>query len=428
VIQYNNTATISNNIIYNTKGGIMNYTGSLVDAGNRTMSSNTWGTTHNEWDIVWNSGGGPYEPDYNQSVLVLSGANNDAYVLSQMTTGNLSLLTGNRSHVFVNAATGTTTKHPAHGNMNLPYKTIALGLEAVVPGGTVYVAAGTYSGQINVNKSVTLLGDPGDSSAGSGPNAPAIDGGSAPGDAFLIANGVSNVTIQGFEMRNFTSNDTGIGNGISAWEASTSNITIQDNYFHNLGYNGVLVGNDDAAGDHTNWTIKGNILETFEAYGFELTNASNSSIENNIIHSNAVWNLAATCIMVDARRNESGIVIRGNQLDGEMWPGYPAVYVFANSFETPNVNLDDVLIECNTISTTGTVQQIIVYNYPGTGTVTGVQVHSNNLSTLRNSTSAQVDATSNWWGTPDDPAAQISGDVDFDPWSVVSFNGCTPTE
>ena len=81
--------------------------------------------------------------------------------------------------------------------MNLPYATVALGIDAVVPGGTVYVAAGTYSGQINVNKSVTLLGDPGDASPGPGANAPVIDGGSAPGDAFLIANGVSNVTIKG---------------------------------------------------------------------------------------------------------------------------------------------------------------------------------------------------------------------------------------
>ena len=91
--------------------------------------------------------------------------------------------------------------------MNLPYATIALGVEAVVPGGTV-IAAGNVRGQITVSKSVTLLGDPGDASAGPGPNAPVIDGGSAPGDAFLIANGVSNVTIQGFEMRNFTSPDS----------------------------------------------------------------------------------------------------------------------------------------------------------------------------------------------------------------------------
>ena len=119
---------------------------------------------------------------------------------------------------------------------------IAPAVTRVVAGGTIYVATGTYAGAITVNKSVALLGDPGDASPGPGVNAPVIDGGSAPGNAFLLANGVSNVTIQGFEIRNFTSNDTGIGNGVSAWVGSTSNITIRDNYFHDLGYNGVLVG------------------------------------------------------------------------------------------------------------------------------------------------------------------------------------------
>ena len=41
--------------------------------------------------------------------------------------------------------------------------------------------------------------------------------------------------------------------------------------------------------------------------------------------------------------------------------------------------------------------QIYVRNID-TGTVTGVQVHYNNLSTLKNHTTAQVDATYNWWG------------------------------
>ena len=72
--QYNNPASITGNTIYNTKGGIMNYTGSVADADSRVMTNNQWGTTHNEWDIVWNSGGGPYVMDMNKFVLQLSGA------------------------------------------------------------------------------------------------------------------------------------------------------------------------------------------------------------------------------------------------------------------------------------------------------------------------------------------------------------------
>ncbi len=145
VIQYNNTVTISDNTIYNTKGGIMNYTGTQADADNRTMSNNAWNTVHNEWDVVWNSGGGPYDMDYHSDVLLLSGANNDAYVLSLMTASqNPTTITGNRSHVWVNAATGTTVLKGSNGNMNLPYQTIQLGVDAVVPGGTVFVYPGTY--------------------------------------------------------------------------------------------------------------------------------------------------------------------------------------------------------------------------------------------------------------------------------------------
>ena len=187
------------------------------------------------------------------------------------------------------------------------------GVNAVTAGGTVNVAAGSYAGNITIDNQLTLLGDPGDAAAGPGVNAPVIDGGSTPGSAFFIDNGVTNVTISGFEMRNFTSNDTGIGNGIEAWQASTSNITIQDNYFHHLGYNGMLVGNDDALGDHTNWLVKNNIVANVDYIGFELTNTSNSSIEGNIIHLNTP-DIGA--IFSSARRSETGLTIKNNLIDG----------------------------------------------------------------------------------------------------------------
>ncbi|MBN1922207.1 MAG: hypothetical protein JW892_13245 [Anaerolineae bacterium] len=160
VIHYNNLVTISGNTIYNTKGGIMNYTGSQADADNRIMSNNSWTASHSEWDIVWNSGGGPYQPDYSQSVLGLSNQNNGAYVLSLMTTGDINTLTGNRSHIFVDDDSSFDTMHRSRGNFNEPFKTIALGIEAVVPGGTVYVADGTYVEQVVIDgKNLTLVGE-----------------------------------------------------------------------------------------------------------------------------------------------------------------------------------------------------------------------------------------------------------------------------
>ena len=112
IAHYNCQVEIKDNLIYNTKGGIQNYTHSATDAANRVISNNSWETVHNEWDIVWNSGGGPYDLDENALVLGISQSNNDAYVVSQMPTAYTTppqLIYGNRSHVFVNAVTGTET-------------------------------------------------------------------------------------------------------------------------------------------------------------------------------------------------------------------------------------------------------------------------------------------------------------------------------
>lgn len=303
--------------------------------------------------------------------------------------------------------------------------TIQAAVNQVSAGGTVYVAPGTYyESNITVNKSMNVQGVPGDSSAGPGPNAPVIDGGFAVGDAFLLANGVSNVTIQGFEMRNYAPHPTGagVGNGISAWEASTSNITIQDNYFHDLGWNGVLVGNDGALGDHTNWLIKNNIVEDYTAYGLELTNASNSSIENNIVHANNSW----TNILIVARRNESGITIKNNLMDGSIddtvgGSGRATIYILGWGFETPGAQLNSVTVKNNQISTTGAKPHILLYG-AATGQVTGVTVTDNSFSTLKN-VAAQADASANWWGDLD-PSDNITGTgaVDYTPWLNVGID------
>ena len=418
VLQYNNTATITGNTIYNTKGGIMNYTGTQADADARVMINNSWTSAHNEWDIVWNSGGGPYAMDMNKSVLLVSQANNDAYVMSKMTTGILATLTGNRSHAFV-ATTGTTTLNPGNGNINLPYALIQDGINAVVPGGTVYVADGTYlQKDILINKSLTLLGDPGDETAGPGVNAPLVDGGGTYGDAFKLTNGVTNVTIKGFEVANYATDDyDGVGNAISAWVGSTSNITIQDNYFHDLEYNGVIVGNDYNAdpskwGDHTNWLIKGNILEDFGYIGFELTNTSDSTVEGNVIHMSSP---IIGAFFSSARRSESGLTIKDNYIDGTPSTAYPIIYFYAYDLDMTAPNLDDVIITGNTIAASAaTPFQVYVRNI-GTGTITNVVVEENSLKSLKNLTSQNIDASPNWWGTAIESLIlpKISGDVTF---------------
>ena len=56
---------------------------------------------------------------------------------------------------YVNASTGNDT---ATGLIGDPLKTVQEGVNKVLPGGTVMVAAGTYTEQDVVNKAVTITG------------------------------------------------------------------------------------------------------------------------------------------------------------------------------------------------------------------------------------------------------------------------------
>ncbi|MCK9209560.1 MAG: T9SS type A sorting domain-containing protein [Ignavibacteriaceae bacterium] len=380
------------------------------------------------------------------SILALLEVNRNAYLSNILGAANYimsvqlpsggweqSVGYGENNEITGEALWGICTAYPPpvyNTSKDIFYPTIQAAINDATVGNIIYVAAGTYAGNITVNKSVTIIGDPGDANPGPGVNAPVIDGGSLPGDAFKIANGVSNVTIKGFEMRNFTSPDLdGIGNGISAWVGSTSNITIQDNSFLNLGYNGILVGNDYNSnpskwGDHSYWTVKNNIVSNCGYIGFELTNTSNSSIEDNIIHLATPY---IGAIFSSARRSETGLTIKNNQIDGTPSTGFPVIYVYAYDCDMQSPNLNSVLIEGNVIATVGSPFQIYIRNIV-TGTVTGVQVHNNSLSTLKNLTSTPIDATCNWWGSASGPSVSaISGDVTFYPWSL-SFpsNYCGP--
>ncbi len=342
--------------------------------------------------------------NFNDLALPLASQSTDSY---DAFWDNL-ITTGTGGNIVTNISTDQT------------FCSIQSAINAATAGDKIQIGAGTYTGNITINKSLTIVGDPGDANPGPGPNAPVIDGGSLPGDAFKIANGVANVTIKGFEMRNFTSPlFNGIGNGISAWVGSTSNITIQDNSFLNLGYNGILVGNDKNSnplkwGDHSNWTVKQNIVSNCGFIGFELTNTSTSIIEDNIIHLATPY---IGAIFSSARRSETGLTIKNNQIDGTPSTAFPVIYIYAYDLDMSSPNLNNVLIEGNAIATTGTPFQIYVRNI-GTGTVTNVQVHGNSLATLKNLTAGPIDATCNWWGSNNLSAigAAVTGNVNNIPY------------
>jgi hypothetical protein len=165
--------------------------------------------------------------------------------------------------------------------------TVTAGLGAVTAGGTVYVAAGTYAESVTIGKSVTLSGDRGDPGvAGPGLNAPVMDGTALSAvPAFSISQGVSNVIIEGFEIRNYGPTGNTNADGVVAWNSGTSNVTVRDNYMHDLGYCGVLTGNGwgGPQGLHDNWQVTYNDVRSTGTYGFDMENVKNSAISHNAI-------------------------------------------------------------------------------------------------------------------------------------------------
>ncbi|WP_316975794.1 right-handed parallel beta-helix repeat-containing protein [Shumkonia mesophila] len=184
----NNTADVSGNDIYNTRGAF------LIRSDGIDLDDNSFGTVGNEWDVTYLAGTqdgayfiSPFESttDYGQEMMELSAANNDMTIVdrrygmngditNQYAVGteehDLASDFANRSHVEVLAGAdntlGPTTGEPVTrgnglGHPRVPLDSLQDGVDAVVAGGHVHVQAGDYSAEDVVIRSegITIDGD-----------------------------------------------------------------------------------------------------------------------------------------------------------------------------------------------------------------------------------------------------------------------------
>lgn len=158
------SGTIADNLIENTKGGILVQ---YRDGHTFDIYGNKQGTNGNEWGIVTglqltkiNSDAGT---DRQAQILGWSENNNNMTVLDRQ------YATANRSSVIVDATSTASAADDYNldnglGNERQPLKTIQSGINAVVTGGTVNVNNGTYvipaggDAYVHITKSLNLIG------------------------------------------------------------------------------------------------------------------------------------------------------------------------------------------------------------------------------------------------------------------------------
>jgi hypothetical protein len=236
---------------------------------------------------------------------VTAGSTNVTATVSGVTSSPVAVLavtaavaTGGGNSFYV----ATTGNDSNSGTLASPWRTIQHAASTVQAGDTVFVRAGVYSESVNIGVS---------GSAGAGPvtfesypgETAIVDGtGLTPSSSdteglFNIVN-QSYVTIEGFEIRNYTtSNANSVPAGI--WvTGSGSNVQLLNNIVHNITTTsekngnafGIAVYGSGAPASIDSLTISGNQVYDLKTGNSESVNVdgnvTNFAITNNIVHDN----------------------------------------------------------------------------------------------------------------------------------------------
>ena len=248
----------------------------------------------------------------------------------------------------------------------------------------------------------TLTADHGDSPVLNG--ATLAGTGPATISAIELLSGVSGVTIEGLEIKNYE----GVGgsvppsldrsSGIVAASGTTSGISIRNNNIHDNFWNGVLVF---SAGNfvHNDWKVKNNLVTDNGFIGIELTNTGDSLVTNNVVDDNVFAG-----ILVQARNTipNSGLfthpgavqVMRNTVSDSDR-----CIYILslASGPLTPfppiagaQSSLSGVQVKNNKISDCR--EGIRLLGFSG-GTLSNTKVHTNTIATNTDTTAIGIRVT-----------------------------------
>lgn len=269
------------------------------------------------------------------------------------------------------------------------YASIQKAVNSAKYGDTIYVRKGEYSGEIIINKKLTLRGGVGSSEVGPGPSAPVITGQGNNESGIILASGSSNSVIKGFEIRNFSFDNGSGGRGITFHGNDVQNVVIRDNFIHNIGWTAVVAAPTGTA-NASNYTVANNRISDFAAFGIRLANVDQSQITSNQIKgtdgwpkwqnstSSAVGILIEAKLRTDSTFNVTDIRVADNSISGPLWTG-----IAVNSWNTlseSSVNLRMVNVESNVVVDSRITRGIGVGSQGEKATITNTRAIDNRIS------------------------------------------------
>lgn len=353
------------------------------------------------------------------------------------------------------------------------YTTISAAVAAASNGDTIQVDAGTYPESVTIDKSLTLVGP----NSTTSPNTPdplvantarvaeAIvkPAGAAGAHAFIVADGVTSVSISGFtvdlssgvtDQRYFMmagnqadlnlslthnifegASDTSVGYIVVKSALGNANVTVTDNRFTESGSsNGLRINNTTASGT-TNLTVTNNVW--LDNKGLALNNSYDTGATTGTISNNWIGNSTPGTSGVDNfGLRQGGMVLAGNYgglqvthntfADIEdavvsFWTGFSGTLAFTDNSIDGYSNVAGYAAIYVRPSGSGLVSDI--------SSVTFVRNTFDNPTTGSRTLLNQTDtgnfaAADNWWGSESGPdTGQIVGpNVSILPWLAGPVN------